>query len=315
MLKRVLMVMLAGWCVSFGGASAQVRFERPLQVIVPYPAGGSIDVSVRTIMDRVAVRGGPTSAVVNRPGGGGIIAAQALKAARPDGHTLLIGDHGLFGILPVLKKDMPIDVANDFSPVALLRSHRQVCAMPNSLPATSVADFLALARSRPGGLSYASQSPGSSGHILGAMLAKATGAPLVHVPYRGEAPAVTDLVQGQVAMLCTSYDGLAAQIEAGMLKPLAVSRQDRDPLLPSTPTFAEAGVEMDEFVSWNGVFVVAGTPMPFIEALASMLTAAVNAPEVADRLKARGVEIANDTTAAFAASMGSENVTGAALTA
>lgn len=239
--------------------------------------------------------------MVDRPGAGGIVAAQAVKAATADGHTLLIGDHGLFGILPVLQKDMPIDVIHDFAPVALLRSHRQVCATPKSLPVNSVAEFLALARSTPGGLSYASQSPGSSGHILGAMLAKATGAPLVHVPYRGEAPALTDLVKGQVAMLCTSYDGLAAQLDAGTIKPLAVARQDRDPLLPTTPTFAEAGVRMDEFVSWNGVFVAAGTPAPTIEELAKMFTAAVNAPEVADRLRARGVDVANETTSAFAA--------------
>lgn len=288
-------------CVALAApVTAQVRFERPVQVLVPYPPGGSVDISVRMVAEKITAAGGPAMVIQNRAGAGGIVAAQALKAAPADGHTVLIGDHGLFGILPVLQSDMPVDVRRDFAPVALLRSHNQICATLKKLAADTVAQFLDLARKTQGGLSYASQSPGSSGHILGAMLAKATGAPLVHVPYRGEAPAVTDLVSGQVAMLCTSYDGLMAQIEGDTLKVLAVARKTRDPLLPKVPTFEEAGVGLDEFVSWNGVFVTAGTPAPVVDALAKLFTDAVNAPDVAGRLRARGIDIANDTPAGFA---------------
>jgi tripartite-type tricarboxylate transporter receptor subunit TctC len=298
--SKVLAAVLIGAVLAlWGGALAQPLSSRPTSVVSPFAAGASTDFAIRVIAQKITDSGGPKVVVDNRPGGGGVIAANAVKAAAADGTTLLLGNVGIFASNVSLYANLSYDPFRDFVPVTLLFSQPSVLAIPADRPVTSVADLVAIARTKPGGLSYAGQSVGATGHLLGAMLAKAAGVPMTLVPYRGAAPAVTDLLAGRVDLFFTSYATVHSHVEAGKLKLLAITTAERDPLLPHTPTVGEVGFPQLEMDIWYGVAAPAQTPRPVVAALHERFAAAAVSSEVVARLRQQGIRVLTSTPAEF----------------
>jgi tripartite-type tricarboxylate transporter receptor subunit TctC len=279
---------------------ALAQTSRPITVVSPFAAGASTDFAIRVIAQKVTDSG--TKVVVdNRPGGAGTLAATAVKTAAPDGSTLLLASVGTFASNFSLIANLTYDPFKDFAPVSLLFSQASVLAVPADLPAASVKDLVALAKSRPAGLSYAGQSVGATGHLLGAMLARATGAPMTLVPYRGAAPAVTDLLAGRVDLFFTSYATVHSHVEAGKVRLLAITTAQRDPLLPQTPTVAEIGLPGLVMEVWYGAVAPAQTPAATVEVLHERFASAAMAPEVAAKLAGQGIRAVTNTPPEFTA--------------
>ena len=293
---------------AFGGSSApaQALSNRPMTVVSPFAAGASTDFALRVIAQKIGDAGGTKVVIDSRPGGAGVIAANAVKTALPDGSSLLFANVGIFASNVSLIANLSYDPLEDFAPVTLLFSQPSVLAVPASLPVASVSDLIALAKARPKGLSYAGQSVGSTGHLLGAILAKAAGAPMTLVPYRGAAPAVTDLLAGRVDFFFTSYATVHRHVEAGTLKVLAITTSEREPLLPQTPTVAEMGFPQLEMDIWYGVAAPARTPTPVVQALHERFTAAASSPDVVAQLRGQGMRVVTSTPAEFKALMAKE---------
>ena len=293
---------------AFGGSSApaQALSNRPMTVVSPFAAGASTDFALRVIAQKIGDAGGTKVVIDSRPGGAGVIAANAVKTALPDGSSLLFANVGIFACNVSLIANLSYDPLEDFAPVTLLFSQPSVLAVPASLPVASMSDLVALAKARPKGLSYAGQSVGSTGHLLGAMLAKAAGAPMTLVPYRGAAPAVTDLLAGRVDFFFTSYATVHRHVEAGTLKVLAITTSEREPLLPQTPTVAEMGFPQLEMDIWYGVAAPARTPTPMIQTLHERFTAAASSPDVVAQLRGQGMRVVTSTPAEFKTLMAKE---------
>jgi tripartite-type tricarboxylate transporter receptor subunit TctC len=278
-------------------APAQTLSSRPLTIVSPFATGASTDFALRVIAQKIGDAGGPKVVIDSRPGGAGVIAANAVKTALPDGTSVLFGNVGILASNVSLIANLSYDPLEDFAPVTLLFSQPSVLAVPASLPVGSVSDLIALAKSRPKGLSYAGQSVGSSGHLLGAMLAKAAGVQMTLVPYRGAAPAVTDLLAGRVDLFFTSYATVHRHVEAGTLKLLAITTPEREPLLPQTPTVAEVGFPELEMDIWYGLAAPARTPPPVVQALHASFTSAASSPEVVAQLRGQGMRVVTSTPA------------------
>jgi tripartite-type tricarboxylate transporter receptor subunit TctC len=287
----------------FGGSSApaQPLLNRPMTLVSPFAAGASTDFALRVIAQKISDAGGTKVVIDNRPGGAGVIAANAVKTALPDGSSLLFANVGILASNVSLIANLPYDPLEDFAPVTLLFSQPSVLAVPAGLAVASTSDLVALAKARPKGLNYAGQSVGSSGHLLGAMLAKAAGAPMTLVPYRGAAPAVTDLLAGRVDFFFTSYATVHRHVEAGTLKVLAITTGEREPLLPQVPTVAKVGFPQLEMDIWYGVAAPARTPTPVVQALHERFTAAANSPDVVAQLRGQSMRVVTSTPAEFRA--------------
>lgn len=282
-------------------ASAQSDYpSRPITILVPFPPGGSSDTVLRPIAAKAAEALKATILIDNRTGAGGNVAALATKQAAPDGYTLFLGNNGTLGINVGLYKELRFDPVKDFQPITPIVSFPSVLAVPADLPAKSVKDLAALAKSRPNGLSFASQGVGSGGHILGEMFRLRTGAPMVHVPYRGAAPAVTDLAAGRTDFLFASYISVAGQVQAGKLKLLALTAPKRSPTLPDLPTMAEAGFQGMDVLIWHGLVAPAGTPPAIVRKLNEAFVAAANAPDIVSRVTPQVAEITTSSPEEFA---------------
>jgi tripartite-type tricarboxylate transporter receptor subunit TctC len=239
--------------------------SRPITVIVPFPPGGSSDIVMRLVAHKVSESTGQTIIIENRPGAAGNVAAMAIKNAPPDGYLLMMGHTGTHAINASLYPDLKFDPVKDFQPITALISFNNILVVPEASPAKSVADLVALAKTKPEGLSYGSQGIGTGGHLLGVLFAKHAGIKLIHVPYRGIAPAVTDTVAGRMDMLFASYVSMGAQVEAGRLRMLAIASTQRHPKIPDVPTMGEAGYPDVQMQQWFGLFAPAGTP--FVKAV------------------------------------------------
>ena len=262
--------------------------SRPITLIVPFAAGGSSDVVMRIVSKKVSQSLNQTIVIDNRPGGSGNVAAVAIKNAKPDGYMLMMGHTGSHAINATLYPDLPFDPVKDFAPVAPLITFNNILVVPSDSPAKSAKELVALARSKPDGLVYGSQGVGTGGHLLGVLLAKQAGIKLVHVPYRGVAMAVTDMVAGRLDLMFSSYIAAKPNIDGGKLRMLAIAGSHRHPELPDVPTMAEAGfpgVEMDQ---WFGLFAPAGTPAAIVEKLNSEFTKALQSEEVQSNLLPQG---------------------------
>jgi len=262
--------------------------SRPITILVPFAAGGSSDVVMRLVSKRVSESLNQTIVIENRPGGSGNVAAMAVKNAPRDGYLLMMGHTGSHAINATLYTDLKFDPVKDFAPVAPLISFNNVLIVPENSRAASAKDLVAIAKSKPDGLVYGSQGVGTGGHLLGVILAKQTGTKLVHVPYRGVAPAVTDMVAGRLDMMFSSYLTAAPHIESGKLHMLAIAGSTRHPIMPNVPTMAEAGfpgVQMDQ---WFGLFAPGGTPEPIIRKLNAEFVKALESEEVRNSLLPQG---------------------------
>jgi len=269
--------------------------SRPITVIVPFPPGGSSDIVMRLVAHKVSESTGQTIIIENRPGAAGNVAAMAIKNAPPDGYLMMVGHTGTHAINASLYPDLKFDPVKDFQPITALISFNNILVVPEASPAKSVADLVALAKTKPEGLSYGSQGIGTGGHLLGVLFAKHAGVKLIHVPYRGIAPAVTDTVAGRMDMLFASYVSMGAQVEAGRLRMLAIASTQRHPKIPDVPTMGEAGYPDVQMQQWFGLFAPAGTPMPVVKKLNAEFVKALNDDEVKRQMLSQVVFVTPST--------------------
>jgi len=279
-------------------AQAQTYPSQPIKLIVATPPGGIADLVGRTLAQKLS-EAGKTAVVENRTGGAGAIAATAVAKAPPDGYTLYIGFHQTQTILPHLMPNLTYDAEKDFVPVSLIVATANVLVIHPSVPANSVKELIAYAKANPGKLTYASQGNGSSGHIVGEQFKQATGTNVTHVPYRGAAPAVQDLVAGHVSMMFDIAPLAKTQIEAKTVRGLGVAGSQRLSVLPDLPSMAEAGLPELEGGPWFGLLAPAGTPRPIIDWLNSETKKAFSAPDVRERFIAQGMTLPLNTPEQF----------------
>jgi tripartite-type tricarboxylate transporter receptor subunit TctC len=270
--------------VSAGIARADDYPSRPITILVPFPPGGSTDIVVRLVANKVSESIKQPIIIENRPGAAGNVAAMAIKNAPPDGYLLMVGHTGTHAINPTLYTDLKFDPVKDFQPITALIAFNNILVVPAASPAKSVADLVALAKTTPQGLNYGSQGVGTGGHLLGVLFAKHAHINLLHVPYRGIAPAVTDTVAGRMDMLFSSYLSAGPQVEAGKLRMLAIAGTQRHPRIPDVPTMPEAGYPEVQMQQWFGLFAPAGTPAPIVQKLNAEFVKALRSKDVQDQL-------------------------------
>lgn len=283
-----------------GTALAQTYPGKPIRWVVPFPPGGAMDVIARTLAERMTPAMGQSVVIENRPGAGGNIGSDIVAKAPPDGHTLLIVSIG-HAVNPALYASLPFDAQKDFEPVSLLAVVPNMLVAHPSVPAQNVKDVIALARTQPGKLTYASAGNGTSIHLAGELFASMAKVDMVHVPYKGSGPAVTDLIGGQVNFMFDSITSALPHVKAGRLKAYAVTGAKRSKAVPDLPTIAEAALPGYELNPWFGVFVPAKTPRPVVERLHRELMAALDHPETQKKLDVIGAEKVGSTPAELAA--------------
>lgn len=272
----------------------------PVTIAFPFAAGASGDTNIRLITQTVTDLLGPKFVIDNKPGANGIIAAEMVKRAAPDGQTLYVANVGSHAInAPLYGHKLPYRIQEDFAPITLLWQFPCVLAVPAHSSARTLEQFLQLQQQSPEGLTFASAGKGSGGHLLAELLAHATQRPYVHVPYKGAAPAVQDLLAGRVDAFFVSYSSIKAQVQAGKLHVLAVAGPQRLAALPQVPTLPEKGLPSVHMVNWFGLVAPAGTPADKIAQLATQFQQAVAQPAVVQRLAADGIEAVSTTPAAF----------------
>jgi len=274
---------------------------RPITIIVPFPPGGSSDIVMRVIAQKAAEKLAQSIIIENRPGGAGNVAAVAIKHAPPDGYLMMMGHAGTHAINATLYTNLPFDPVKDFTPVAPLTSFSNILMVPKNSPAKTMADLAALAKSKPDGLSYGSQGVGTSGHLLGVLFAKEAGIKLLHVPYRGIAPAVTDAVAGRVDFLFSSYISAAGHVQSGDLRMLANAGEKRHARIPDVPTTAEAGFPNVHMTQWFGLFAPAGLPQPILKKLNDAFVAAMQTDDVKHKIEPQVSELIPGPPEALAA--------------
>jgi len=292
---RITTILAGALAMALAGAiaaSAQDSYpSRTITVVVPFPPGGSSDVVTRAVSAKVAEALKQTVVIENRPGGGGVVAAVAIKQALPDGYTLLLANNGLFAVTPAITTDVRFDPVHDYQPITPLVLFPSVLIVPAASPAKTIKELVDYGRSKPSGLSYASQGLGSGGQVMGELLRLKTGLSMTHVPYRGAGPAVQDVAGGNVDMLFTSYVSAAGQIQAGKTRVIAFTAPKRSPILPNVPTTAEqgfAGIEMDV---WHGIVGPKGMPAAIVKRLNEAFVKAAQAPDIVQMMQAQASDV------------------------
>ena len=287
-------------------ARAQSWPDRPIRLIVPFPPGGGTDVISRQLAERMAANAGWTIVVENRAGAGGNIGLDAVAKAAPDGYTIGMGQASNLAVNPALYAKMPFDPLRDLAPVAPVASQGLIAVVSAKSPFTSLADLVAVARKRPDGVSLAHAGNGTIGHLAGEMLARQAGARMLIVPYKGIAPAITELIGGQVDVLFGNPLAVMPLVTGGQLRPIAVSSAKRLAALPAVPAVAEQGFPGFDAVNWSGLVAPAHTPDSVIARLNAEALAALQRPEMIARLALDGSEPFPGSPASFAAFMRSE---------
>jgi len=265
--------------------------SRPVHLVVPYAPGGPVDLSARLIAPKLQQALGQPVVVENKPGAGGNIGADFVAKSSPDGHTLVMGAIATHAINPALYPKLAYDPVRDFRHIALLVQVPNVLVVNNELPARSVAELVALAKRQPGKLDFASGSTGSTGHLAGELFKQMTGTELVHVPYKGSAPAVADLLAGRVHLMFDNLASAAPNIQAGKLRALAVTTVRRSSFLPELPTLDESGLKGFEMTTWWGLMAPAKTPQPVVDRISQEALRAIESPDLRERWRAMGSEL------------------------
>jgi tripartite-type tricarboxylate transporter receptor subunit TctC len=282
-------------------AQAQSWPAKPIRLIVPFPPGGGNDTIARAVGTELAKPLGQQIVIDNRAGAGGTIGADLAAHSPPDGYTLFLAGVASHGINPVLNPKLPYDPVRDFAPVSLLASAPLIVVVHPSLPVKSIKDLIALAKARPGALNFASNGSGGSSHMAGEMFNAMAGVKIVHVPYRGLAPALTDLLSGQVQIMFSSAVAMLPQVKAGKLRGLASTGAKRPPAIPDLPTVAEAGLPGYETGSWYGIVAPAGTSPEIVNRLSTELQKIVRQPAIQERFNAEAANPIGSTPQEFAA--------------
>ena len=273
--------------------------EKPITLVVPWAAGGSTDILARTVSEKLSQSLGVAVVVDNKAGASGNIGSLAVVRAKPDGHTILFGSMSTHAMNGALMAKMPFHGVDDFAPIGLLAYVTNTMVVHPSVPANNVKELIAWAKANPGKLAYASAGPGSTNHLSAVLLERLAGIEMLHVPYKGGAPAVADTVAGQTQVLFTAATQSLPHVKVGKLKLLAVTEAKRSPLLPEVPTVAET-VPGYELAVWYGAFAPLGTPAEIVSRLNAEINKAMNLPDVKARVSAMGVEVATTTPEQFA---------------
>ena len=288
-------------------AQAQPFPNKPLKIIVPAAPGGTTDIASRLLAKRMAEVMGQPVVVENKAGGGGIIGSQALKQSAPDGYTLIMGNIGPNAINFGLYKQLPYR-AEDFAPITLVVSVPNVLVVHPDVPAKSVKELVALAKSQPGKLSFASSGTGQSVHLSGEMFKLKTGTDIIHVPYKGAGPAVADLMAGQGTMMIDNLPSSLPHIQSGKLRALAVTSKDRAAELPDVPSLRELGFEDFQVTAWFGLMAPGGTPQPIIDQLYKIISGILSEPDIRKRLTELGGTPGGQPPAQFTTFIADERV-------
>ncbi len=288
-IKRAMRLAMAALALAAFTAWGQSYPSKPVRLIVPYAPGGGTDVAARVTAHFLGERLGVTVIVENRVGGSGQVALEAAARATADGYTLLFSGPDAISTLPLLRKNLPVDTLKDFVPLAQVGTADFVFAVNPKVPANTIEELIALAKSKPGVLSYSSAGTGTTLHIMGEMLKFRTGINMVHVPYKSGGQAAIDTVAGHVEMISTAVSVILKQIQAGQLRPLAVSSAVRASQLPSVPTMTERGFQNFIAASWFGVFGPKGLPQPLVMKLSDETAATAASPEFRQRARAIGI--------------------------
>jgi tripartite-type tricarboxylate transporter receptor subunit TctC len=303
-LRTSAATVIAGALLATTPVAAQDFPKKPIELVVPFVAGGTTDNIARLIAQRFSDSWGQTVVVNNRPGSGGTIATNIVARTAPDGHTLLVTTIG-FAITAGFQK-LPYDPIKDFAPISELASLPLMLVVHSSVPATTLAEFIALVRAKPGGWDYASAGIGTSPHLAAEMFKSMAGVELVHVPFKGNAEANNAMLGGHVKIYFALVPAVLQHVKAGTLRALAVTTEKRLPYLPDVPTIAEQGFPGYEISSWQGVLAPAGTPKDVVAKINGELVRLVNSPDVRARMSVEGADPVGSTPDQFAERVRSE---------
>ena len=303
--RRTLFAVAAGLAAALAGtaapATAQTYPARPVTLVVPYAPGGASDTLGRLVAKWLQEKLGQPFVVENRPGAGSAVGADFVARATPDGYTLLLATSTTLAINPALYKKLPYDPLTSFTPVGLVANVPFVLAANPALGVKTLKDLIALAKAKPGTLTYGSAGNGSPQHLFMELLKTSAGMDIIHVPYKGSAPAMNDLVGGQISLMVSDLAPALGQIQAGKIIPLGVTTAQRLASLPDVPTLAEAGIAGYEATAWQGIVGPAGLPPEIVSALSGPLRAFVADPATAEAFAKVGLQPVSDTPSEFAA--------------
>ena len=300
-MRLVTRTMLCALLTVASTANAQPGYpSKPIRLIVGFAPGGGTDILARALGQPLGELLGQQIIIDNRAGAGGIIATELGAKAAPDGYTLLVGSSAGFAINPNLMAKLPYDPVKDFAPVGMFATLSYAVDVHPSLPAKTVKEFIALARAKPGAINYGSAGQGSSTHLAIEQFALMAGIKMTHVPYKGNTPAMTALMSGEIAMVFDPVLTSAPMVKSGRVRALAVTTARRSALLPDVPTVAEAGLKGYESGNWFGVFAPAGTPREIVERLNAAVNNAMTRPEMKDKLLSQGADALTGTPADLA---------------
>jgi tripartite-type tricarboxylate transporter receptor subunit TctC len=298
--RIALALALAGSCY-VGSSHADDYPSRPVRLIVPYAPGGGADTVARLVARRVSDTIGQTVVIENRGGAGSIIGTDMVAKAEPDGYTLLLGQSGPISINPAVYKDLRYDPIKDFAPITMTTAYPYILAVNAKLPVKSLQEFVTLAKSKPGALNYGTTGIGAANHLVTELFSSKAGLKMTHIPYRGTALAVADLIGGQVTMVFSDPVSVLPHLQAGTLRGLAVTSAQRSPVAPELPTIAESGYPGFEALAWHGILAPAKTPPNVINKLHGEIVKALQHPETKDVLVKQAMQPVGSTPEEFAA--------------
>ena len=298
----MLLVLSALWAVD---ASAQTYPSRPIRLVVADAAGGAPDQLGRLVTESLSKSLGQSVVVENRPGAGGVLGAELAAKSAPDGYTLLLTTTAIYAILPNLRKNLPYDPVRDFAPITRIATASNVLVVNNELPAKNITQLVKLAKEKPGVLNYASAGVGTPAHLAGEMLNLLADIKVVHVPYKGAAPALTDVIAGNAQYIITSPLAAGAHMNGGRVRALATTGTERNPALPDLPTIAETVPGYEITQTW-GIVVPAGTPQDIVNKLSTEMVKVMNQADVKAKVLATGATPVGDSPAEFEAFMAKE---------
>ena len=301
-MSRIVLAALAALAVLSPSVQAQGDFpSRPVTILVGFAAGGATDTAARIVAKKLSENLGVSVVVENKPGAGGNIVHHQMATANPDGYTILLGSVGPLSVAPHLVAKLPYDPLKDLAPLTMAVNFPNVLVVHAGVPAKSLAEYIALAKSKPGGLDYASTGVGSASHLAGELFNQRAGVDIVHIPYKGGGPAMTDLLGGRVSTYYSTHSTAGPHIETGKLRPLAVTGAKRSSFLPNVPTIAESGFPGFEASNWYAFVTSAKVPAPILERWNKELVKALTAPDVKEQLAKHFLEPAPGTREELAA--------------
>jgi tripartite-type tricarboxylate transporter receptor subunit TctC len=283
-------MLVAAMALAAGTAAAQSFPSKPVRMVVTFPTGGAPDILARTISEKINPAWGQTVVVDNKPGAGGNIGAEFVARAPADGYTLVMGTVGTHSINGSLYAKMPYDMVKDFAPVTLIASTPNLLVVNNDVPAKNLTELIALARAKPGQLTFGSPGIGTSVHVSGELFNSLAGVRTTHVPYKGRQMAIPDLLGGSITMMFDNMPSALPVVKEGKLRAIGVTSSKRSPSAPEIPTIAEQGLPGFEATSWFAVFAPAGTPRPVIDQLHAEMVRIFNLPDVQQKLRTLGLD-------------------------